>query len=46
MTRIAALSFEQAAPEALSLLQGAKAKIGMVPNLFSTLAHSPATLGG
>ncbi|WP_325086082.1 carboxymuconolactone decarboxylase family protein [Burkholderia contaminans] len=28
------------------MLQNAKAKIGMVPNLFSTLAHAPAALAG
>jgi len=46
MTRISALTFEQASPAALTLLQGVKSKIGMVPNLFSTLAHAPAALNG
>lgn len=46
MPRITALSFEQASPAALELLQKTKAKIGMVPNLFSTLAHAPAALEG
>ena len=46
MTRIAALSIDQASPAAQTLLQGAKAKLGMIPNLFSTLAHSPAALAG
>lgn len=46
MTRITALTIDQASPAAQTLLQGAKAKLGMVPNLFSTLAHSPAALGG
>lgn len=46
MPRITALTFEQASPVALELLQNTKAKIGMVPNLFSTLAHAPAALAG
>ena len=46
MPRINALTIEQAAPVAQTLLNGAKAKLGMVPNLFSTLAHSPAALTG
>ncbi len=46
MTRIQALTIDQAAPDAQALLTATKAKIGMVPNLFSTLAHSPAALGG
>lgn len=46
MTRITALTIDQASPAAQTLLQGAKAKLGMVPNLFSTLAHSPAALAG
>ncbi|MFM0241922.1 carboxymuconolactone decarboxylase family protein [Paraburkholderia phytofirmans] len=46
MPRITALTSEQASPVALKLLQSAKAKIGMVPNLFSTLAHAPAALAG
>jgi len=46
MTRISALAIDQANPAAQALLNGAKAKIGMVPNLFSTLAHSPAALAG
>jgi uncharacterized peroxidase-related enzyme len=45
MSRITALSHDQAPAAALPLLDGAKAKLGMVPNLFRTLAHSPATLG-
>jgi len=46
MTRINALTIDQASPAAQTLLTGAKAKLGMVPNLFSTLAHSPAALAG
>jgi uncharacterized peroxidase-related enzyme len=46
MTRITALTIDQASPAAQTLLLGAKAKLGMVPNLFSTLAHSPAALTG
>ncbi|MCA0404681.1 MAG: carboxymuconolactone decarboxylase family protein [Proteobacteria bacterium] len=32
------------APEAQALLDGVKAKIGMVPNLYATLAHAPVAL--
>jgi uncharacterized peroxidase-related enzyme len=46
MTRITSLAIDKASPAAQLLLQGAKAKLGMVPNLFSTLAHSPAALSG
>lgn len=46
MTRIAALTLDQASPAAQALLQDTKAKLGMVPNLFSTLAHSPDALAG
>lgn len=37
---------QRATPATQTLLTGAKAKLGMVPNLFSTLAHSPAALAG
>ena len=46
MPRINSLTIEQAAPAAQKLLQDTKAKLGMVPNLFKTLAHSPAALSG
>ena len=45
MTRIAALTIDQATPAAQTLLTGAKAKLGMVPNLYATLAHSETALG-
>jgi uncharacterized peroxidase-related enzyme len=32
------------APEAQKLLDGVKAKLGKVPNIFQTFAHSPAVL--
>ncbi|GAB1255894.1 carboxymuconolactone decarboxylase family protein [Aurantivibrio plasticivorans] len=44
MSRIQPLTLESAAPEAQTLLNGVKAKIGMVPNLYATLAHAPAAL--
>lgn len=46
MPRISALTIEQASPTAQTLLQATKTKLGMLPNLFSTLAHSPAALSG
>lgn len=46
MTRIAALTLDQASPAAQAILQDTKAKLGMVPNLFSTLAHAPDALAG
>jgi uncharacterized peroxidase-related enzyme len=44
MQRITALNPSAAPAPAKTLLDGAKQKIGMVPNLFATLAHSPAAL--
>jgi uncharacterized peroxidase-related enzyme len=46
MPRITALSSSSASAAAKSLLEATHAKIGMVPNLYSTLAHSPAALTG
>lgn len=46
MPRIQPIEATKARPEATKMLDAAKAKLGMVPNLFATLAHSPAALGG
>lgn len=46
MSRIAHLSPEHAPEAARPLLEGVKKGLGRVPNLFATLAHSPAALGG
>jgi len=44
MSRITALTLEQA-PEAIRpLLEGVQKKIGFLPNVFKTLAHAPAVL--
>jgi len=45
MARINPLSIETAPPASAEILSQVKAKIGMVPNLFGTIAHSPAALG-
>jgi uncharacterized peroxidase-related enzyme len=44
MQRIPALSTAAAPALSQPLLEGAQKKLGMVPNLFKTLAHSPAAL--
>lgn len=46
MPRIPAIDPAQASGAAKDLLDAVKRKIGMVPNLARTLAHSPAALGG
>jgi uncharacterized peroxidase-related enzyme len=47
MTRIATIaSIEAAPPAAQPLLEGAKKALGSVPNLFRTVANSPAGLEG
>jgi len=43
-TNLNALSREQAAPEAQTIFDNLKQKIGMVPNLYATAANSPSTL--
>jgi uncharacterized peroxidase-related enzyme len=45
MSRIPALALEQAPAASLPLLEGVKKSIGILPNVFKTLAHSPAALG-
>jgi uncharacterized peroxidase-related enzyme len=46
MPRIAPIDTPHADAAVQAALAGVKAKIGMVPNLFSTFAHSPAVLNG
>jgi uncharacterized peroxidase-related enzyme len=46
MTRITALTVDQAPAAARSALQGVEKSLGFIPNAFATLAHSPAALGG
>ena len=42
MTRIAPITDATASPEQKQLLTGVKQAMGIVPNLISTMAHSPA----
>ena len=44
MTRIAPLTESSASPEGAQLLSAIKSKLGMVPNLYATIAHAPAAL--
>jgi uncharacterized peroxidase-related enzyme len=46
MTRIAALPLEQAPAASRPLLENLRKSLGFIPNAFSTLAQSPAALGG
>ena len=46
MTRIAPVSLAQADAATQTTLNGVKAKLGMVPNLFATFAQAPAALNG
>jgi len=46
MTRINAIDPKTATGPAKELLDAVQDKLGMVPNLFKTLAHSPAALQG
>ncbi len=46
MPRIAPIDTAHAAAEVQATLSAVKAKIGMVPNLFTTFAQSPAVLKG
>ena len=45
MSRIQPIHLEQTDEKAKALLDSVQKKLGMVPNLMKTLAHSPATLG-
>ena len=42
MSRIDAVRIESAEPKTSELLSGVKKKLGMLPNLIATMAHSPA----
>lgn len=44
MPRIPLIDYRSANPEQASLLDGAQADTGMLPNLLKALAHSPAAL--
>lgn len=44
MPRINPLTIESASPEASKTLEAIKGKIGMVPNIYATMAHAPAAL--
>lgn len=44
MQNIAAVEKENVSPEAKELLAAVEKQLGMVPNIFLTLAHSPAAL--
>ena len=46
MTQIAPLTIDTADAATAATLKAVKAKLGMVPNLFATLAHAPAALNG
>ncbi len=44
MSRINSLTIESASTQSAGMLEQVKAKIGMVPNLYGTIAQSPAAL--
>ncbi len=44
MARITALEVEKAEPKAKEILDGVNKALGKVPNVFRTMAHSPAVL--
>jgi hypothetical protein len=46
MPRIAPIDTARADADVQATLTAVKAKIGMVPNLFTTFAQSPAVLNG
>ncbi len=46
MARIEPLTIEAADPKAAELLANVKSNLGMVPNIFGTMANSPAVLEG
>lgn len=46
MPRISPINVDHAPAEVQQTLAAVKGKIGMVPNLFATYAHSPAVLNG
>ncbi|MFK0091873.1 carboxymuconolactone decarboxylase family protein [Pseudomonas sp. NPDC090592] len=46
MTRITALSLDQAPAGSRTALEGIQKGLGFIPNAFKTLAHSPTALNG
>jgi uncharacterized peroxidase-related enzyme len=44
MSRIEPINYEQSTGKAKELLDAVKSKLGMTPNLMTTMAHSPAVL--
>ncbi len=46
MARIEPVNIESADPKAAELLGNVKSSLGMVPNIFATMANSPAVLEG
>ena len=44
MARIPTIDVEKADPKAKELMEGINKKLGTVPNIFKTFAHSPAVL--
>lgn len=46
MSRIAALTVEQAPAASRAALEGLQKGLGFIPNAFRTLAHAPAALNG
>ncbi|MBF0569885.1 MAG: carboxymuconolactone decarboxylase family protein, partial [Candidatus Omnitrophica bacterium] len=44
MPNIQPVRIESATPQQKQILEGIKAKMGKVPNIYATIAHSPATL--
>ncbi len=44
MPKLQPVSMESANPAQKMLLEGIKAKMGKVPNIYATIAHSPTTL--
>ncbi|MCZ4304457.1 peroxidase-related enzyme [Zoogloeaceae bacterium G21618-S1] len=46
MTQIAPLTLDTADTATAATLKAVKTKLGMVPNMFATLAHAPAALNG
>lgn len=46
MARISPLNIDQTDATTAATLKGVQAKLGMVPNLLTTMAHAPAALNG
>jgi uncharacterized peroxidase-related enzyme len=45
MPTIQPIPLEQASPDQKKVLEPIKAKLGKIPNIYATIAHSPSTLG-